>query len=169
MITRSTPARAGWLAIAGVATLILGGCAPASAPSGGPSSGTPVASGPIHTASTPLGEVIVDGAGMTAYVFDNDIAGSGSSACSGACATQWPAITTSSATPEVEGVTGTVGTIDAAGGGKQVTIDGHPLYTYAGDAAPGDTTGQGFGGIWWVVDPSGAEITQSPASDDRGY
>jgi predicted lipoprotein with Yx(FWY)xxD motif len=167
MFTRiqEAPGRAGWLTVIGVATLVLAGCASTPAPS----SGEPATSGPLHTASSPLGQIVVDGAGMTAYVFDNDVAGSGSSACTGACATQWPAITSTSATPEVDGITGAVGTIDAANGRKQVTLNGLPLYTYAGDTAAGDTSGQGFGGIWWVVDPTGAEITEAPATDDRGY
>ncbi|GAA3741110.1 hypothetical protein GCM10022239_16040 [Leifsonia bigeumensis] len=163
--TQRSPRRAGWLAVAGVATLILAGCAPAQEPPGG----APAADGPLHTASTSLGEIIVDGAGMTAYVFDEDVADSGESSCSGSCARLWPAITTDSTTPEVEGVTGTVGTIDAAGGVKQVTINGHPLYTYVGDGAPGDTTGQGYDGTWWVVDASGTKITEAPPTEDRGY
>jgi predicted lipoprotein with Yx(FWY)xxD motif len=105
---------------------------------------------------------------MTAYVFDKDTAGSGVSTCSGACVGMWPAITTDSATPDVEGITGTIGTIELANGSKQVTLDGLPLYTYAGDTAPGDTNGQGVSNVWWVVDSSGAKVTEAP-EQDRGY
>lgn len=147
----------------GLIVFALAGCA-ATAP---PPSTAP-ADGSLHTASSTLGEIVVDGAGMTAYVFDSDTAGSGVSSCSGACASTWPAITTDTATPEVEGITGTIGTIDVANGVKQVTLDGLPLYTYAGDSAPGDVNGQGVSGIWWVVDSAGTKVTEAP-TDDRGY
>ena len=57
------------------------------------------------------------------------------------------------------GVTGTLGTTPGAGGARQLTIAGHPVYTFAGDSAPGQTNGQGkvaFGGLWTVVSPAGA-------------
>jgi predicted lipoprotein with Yx(FWY)xxD motif len=112
----------------------------------------------LATASTSLGTIVVDGRGMTAYVFDKDTRGASSSACTGACATAWPAIESSSPTPSVQGVTGTVGTITGIDGKPQVTLDGRPLYTYALDTKAGDTTGQGYGGVWWVVSPDGKEI-----------
>lgn len=152
------------LAIAGIVALALAGCAPTAPPSADAPSG-----GPLHARSTSLGEIVVNGADMTAYVFDSDIAGSGDSACTGSCVGQWPAITTDSATPVVEGITGTIGTIELANGQKQVTLGGLPLYTYAGDSIPGDTNGQGVSGIWWVVDPSGAKVTEAPPTNDRDY
>jgi predicted lipoprotein with Yx(FWY)xxD motif len=110
---------------------------------------------------------------MTAYVFDKDTAGAGSSTCSGACATAWPAITASSATPTVEGVTGKVGTITGVNGEKQITVNGLPLYTFARDKAAGDVTGQGVGNVWWVLSPSGDKISTpapSPSSSSKpGY
>jgi hypothetical protein len=79
-------------------------------------------------------------------------------------------VTTTSSTPSVKGVTGKVGTIATTGGQKQVTLDGHPLYTYAGDSGAHQTGGQGVMGIWWVVSPSGAKITGSgAASSSSGY
>ena len=59
----------------------------------------------LKTGSTTLGTVVVDGKGLTAYVFDKDTAGSGMSVCSGQCATQWPAIEAGSDHPTVQGVT----------------------------------------------------------------
>lgn len=153
------------LAVLSLALLALAGCASAPTTSGG-STGS---GGAIHTTSNALGDIVVNGKGMTAYVFDNDVADSGSSSCSGACASQWPAITTTDANPSVEGITGKVGTIAVASGAKQVTINGLPLYTYAGDTAPGDTAGQGYGGIWWVIDASGKEITTPAATNNSGY
>lgn len=118
----------------------------------------PATAAALGTASTSLGTIVVDGAGMTAYYFDKDTAGSGTSACTGDCAALWPAITTATATPQVDGVTAEVGTIPTGDGAMQLTLDGRPVYTYAADAAPGDTTGQGVGGIWYVVAPDGSEI-----------
>ncbi|ALE05976.1 hypothetical protein AL755_11680 [Arthrobacter sp. ERGS1:01] len=153
-------------ATASLSVLVLAGCG-TGAGSGG-SGTTPAASAPgtssgLGTAQSTLGTIIVNGQGKTAYVFDKDKAGAGTSACTGPCATLWPAITSTTATPTVTGVTGTVGTISLPNGTKQVTVDGLPLYTYAPDAAAGDVTGQGYGGIWWVVAPTGKKITAAPA------
>jgi Secreted repeat of unknown function len=55
----------------------------------------------------------------------------------------------------------------ARSGGKQVTYNGHPLYRFAGDQKPGDTSGQGinaFGGKWYVLSPSGTQVTSAPSS-----
>ncbi len=95
---------------------------------------------------------------MTAYFFDKDKAGSGTSACTGQCAALWPAITAASGTPSVTGITGTVGTITGVAGGKQITINGRPIYTYAKDTAPGETKGQGVNGVWYVISPAGDEL-----------
>jgi predicted lipoprotein with Yx(FWY)xxD motif len=48
-------------------------------------------------------------------------------------------------------VTGQLGTLTRDDGSKQVTYDGKPLYMYSSDASPGDTNGDGFGGLWHVV------------------
>jgi predicted lipoprotein with Yx(FWY)xxD motif len=112
----------------------------------------------LAIAETSLGEVIVDGTGLTAYYFSNDVADSGTSACEGECLVNWPPITTESETPTVEGVTAEVGTITAADGSLQVTVDGRPIYLFVGDAAPGDVNGQGVQDVWWVIAPDGSEI-----------
>lgn len=112
----------------------------------------------LSTAETSLGTIVVDGKGMTAYYFTKDTKDSGVSACSGDCATAWPAITSTSDTPTVDGVTGTVGTIPAADGGKQITINGMPIYTFAKDMAPGDVNGQGANSVWYVIAPDGTMI-----------
>ena len=145
--------------------LALAGCA-TSAPSA-PSASAPAAGTDATVATTTLGRVVVDGKGMSAYFFDNDKANSGASTCTGQCETIWPAITSKSSTPTVTGITGIVGTITGVAGGKQVTINGRPIYTYAGDKAPGDTNGQGISGIWYVVAPSGDEIKSAAAKS--GY
>lgn len=167
------------LAAASIALVALAGCTASgsggSATTGGSSpstshSATASASDALSTASTSLGTVIVDGKGMTVYVFDKDTQNSGTSACTGACITAWPAVTASSAHPSVSGVTGKVGTIPTPNGGHQVTVDGWPLYTYAGDAAKGDVKGQGLQGVWWVVSPSGTKVTSTSSStSSSGY
>jgi len=124
---------------------------------GGDSGGGHGADDGIATASTSLGTVVVDGKGTTAYFYDEDVKGSGKSSCSGGCAAAWPAIESDAAKPAVSGVTGDVGTITGVDGKLQVTVDGRPIYTYAADAKPGDVTGQGVGGVWYVVNPDGTE------------
>jgi len=120
----------------------------------------------LATADTDLGTVVVDGQGMTVYVFDEDTQGSGASSCSGQCLQAWPAVVADSEHPQVDGVTGEVGTITRDDGTLQVTLEGWPLYLWQGDSAPGDTTGQGVEGVWWVVTPDGTKVTEtaSPAA-----
>ena len=153
------------------ALLALAGCssvgAYSSAPNSNSTASAPTAAGTdAKVATTSLGKIIVDGNGMTAYFYDRDTANSGKSVCTGGCAATWPAITSASATPTVTGITGTVGTIPSS---NQLTINGRPIYTYAQDRAPGATAGQGVGGIWYVISPSGGEIkSAAPAGYSRG-
>jgi len=112
----------------------------------------------LGTAETSLGTVVVDGDGMTAYYLLKDVKDSGTSACSGDCATAWPPITTESDTPTVTGVTGDVGTITGEDGTLQITIDGRPIYTFAQDTAPGDVLGQGVNDVWYAIAPDGSQV-----------
>lgn len=105
---------------------------------------------------------------MTAYVYDKDTANATSSACTGACAAIWTAISSSSTTPKVTGVTGKIATITGVDGGNQVTVNGLPIYTFTGDKAKGDTNGQGVMGIWWALTPSGDKVT-STSGGNSGY
>ena len=153
------------LAGSALAVVALAGCSStttptAASPSPSMSASTaPAASPDAAIASGKLGQIIVDGKGMTAYVWDKDTANSGVSACTGTCATLWSAITTTSATPTVTGITGTVATITGVTGGKQITINGLPIYTFTKDTKPGDTNGQGVLNIWHVLSPAGTKIT----------
>ncbi len=110
---------------------------------------------------------MVDGQGMTVYYYDKDTKGSGTSACEGECTAAWPAVHAASADPEVDGVTGEVGTITGVDGELQVTVDGRPVYTYAADTGPGDVTGQGVNGVWHVVAPDGTEIMDAAPPPGR--
>jgi hypothetical protein len=60
---------------------------------------------------------------------------------------------------------GKFGTIKRASGALQATYKGHPLYTYAGDSAPGQTKGNGLDGTWHVihVNPKG-DVAPAPMS-----
>jgi len=113
--------------------------------------------------SSRYGTIVVDNKGKTVYMFDKDTQGSGASNCSGQCLVAWPPVIADSATPEVDGVTGQVGTITRDDGTVQATLNGWPLYYWKGDAAPGDTTGQGVQGVWWVLTPDGARVTTPPS------
>jgi predicted lipoprotein with Yx(FWY)xxD motif len=112
----------------------------------------------LMVAESSLGEIVVDGEGMTVYVFDNDTADSGESSCAGDCAAAWPAVSPAADEPVVDGVTGEVGTITGTDGNPQLTINGLPVYYFANDSAPGDVNGQGVNGVWWVISPSGEKI-----------
>lgn len=90
--------------------------------------------------------------GMTLYTYSKDTAGV--SNCSGQCAANWPPYTVPSADAvHVSSVfkTADVGTIARADGTLQVTYKGQPLYFYVKDAKPGDTLGDGVGGVWYLV------------------
>lgn len=146
----------------------------AASPGGGASASSSATGGNadgdrLSTGSTSLGTVVVDGQGMTVYFYGQDTKGETASTCTGACAAQWPPVT-SSGTPKVTGVTGTVSTIAWPNGARQVTLDGLPIYTFAGDSAKGDVNGQLVANTWWAVSPAGAKITApAPSSGASGY
>ena len=116
----------------------------------------PVATGPDVLKARTIGGVslLTDARGLTLYWFAPDT--STKSACYGSCAAYWPpVIGTPSAGP---GVTGRLGTITRTDGTKQATYDGHPLYTYIADSAPGSTSGNNInlnGGLWHDVPITG--------------
>jgi predicted lipoprotein with Yx(FWY)xxD motif len=105
------------------------------------------------SSSEELGDFLVGPDGMTVYLFTNDTPGV--SNCSGDCATNWPPLTVGEEeTPTLaEGVPGMVNAITREDGTRQVVYNGWPLYYWAQDTAPGDTTGQGVGEVWFVVSP----------------
>ena len=86
--------------------------------------------------------------GFSLYVFDNDLAVPGTSTCNGGCATSWPPVLVTDG--GASGVAG-LGSILRNDGSVQATYNGRPLYFYSGDTSPGDTNGQGLGGVWWTV------------------
>ena len=165
--------------------------------------------------STDFGPILVDGEGMSLYLFTNDTQDSGTSTCTGDCLIEWPAFTctaggvdngntnantnsnantnanantnsndntnanaNANTNDNTNGTTGTasgcsleemagegvdatlLGTITRDDGSTQVTYNGWPLYYFHEDAAPGDTNGQGVGGVWFLVSPEGEAIEQ---------
>jgi predicted lipoprotein with Yx(FWY)xxD motif len=109
-----------------------------------------------------LGEFLTDAEGMTLYIFSNDVPDSGASVCNDDCAVNWPPFYAEDATLP-EGVPGELTTITRDDGTEQTAYNGMPLYYWVEDQAPGDTTGQGVGDVWWVasVGEAGAEATPS--------
>lgn len=117
----------------------------------------------LKTASSTAGQIVVDGEGKSVYFFTKDVKDSGTSACKDACVAAWPAVTTTTDAPKVEGVTGTTGTINTADGSKQITINGLPIYYFAQDKEPGDILGQGVMDVWYLVNPAGDMIKSAAA------
>src|SRR5437588_6712934 len=114
---------------------------------------TPSSSGPstIKTASLTINgksvTVLTNSQGLTLYYRTSDTA---SSVCSGGCASAWPPVIASSTPSASSSLPGKLGLLSDANG-SQVTYNGHPLYTYSGDSSPGQSNGQGVGGVWFVV------------------
>jgi predicted lipoprotein with Yx(FWY)xxD motif len=125
------------------------------------SSPTAAAAVDLKTASSSEGNMVVDAKGMSVYFFTKDVKDSGTSACMGSCLTLWPPVTSTSATPSAEGITGTVGTITTPDGAKQLTLNGLPLYYFAQDKNPGDILGQGFSNVWYLSNPAGEMIKKA--------
>ena len=108
----------------------------------------------LKTMTSSLGSIVTDGNGMVLYAYLKDTQGAQTSACTGGCAAAWP-MALASATPTLTGVTGAVTMIPTAAGGKQLALNGWPLYYFAKDKAAGDILGQGVGTVWYVLDASG--------------
>jgi predicted lipoprotein with Yx(FWY)xxD motif len=145
------------IAAPAAAGLLLAACS--SSGGSGSSAPVPPATGDAVSAhQTSLGTILVDGRGRTVYVFANDKPNV--STCSGACAADWPPVAAPSPAPtSLPGVNGALSTTTRSDGSHQLTVAGHPVYTFSGDSAAGQTNGQGItlnGGLWTVVSPAGA-------------
>jgi predicted lipoprotein with Yx(FWY)xxD motif len=147
--------------------LLAAACSSAAAApaSSAPAAGSPASASATGTVITTeagsAGAFLTSGSGRTVYLWAKD--GTNMSACSGACAAAWPPVTATGKLTATGGAKASdLGTITRSDGTKQVTYDGHPLYYFVGDSAPDQTSGQGsdsFGAKWWLVAPSGAQIT----------
>jgi len=104
-----------------------------------------------------VGPHLVDGSGMTLYLFANDT--EGQSNCTDACATNWPPMLATGDVALGDGVDpDLVGTAARADGTTQVTYDGMPLYTFVRDTEPGMIAGQGVNDVWFAVSPAGPGV-----------
>jgi predicted lipoprotein with Yx(FWY)xxD motif len=153
------------------AAAVLAACsssATSSSSGGSSSSGSPAAAtaGSLKTATIGGATVLTSASGFTLYSFAPDTPTK--SNCNGACAQNWPPVT---GPATASGVTGTFGTIKRSDGSVQATFDGHPLYTFAGDTAPGQAKGNGLnvaGGLWHEVTTSGTAPAGSSSSGSGG-
>jgi predicted lipoprotein with Yx(FWY)xxD motif len=144
------------LSLATAGLVMTAACGSASG-TGGSVPAPPATGDAVSAQPTSLGTILVDGRGRTVYVFANDK--TNASTCTGACAADWPAVQAPATLPtSLPGVSGALGLTIRSDDGHQLTVAGHPVYTFSGDSAPGQTNGQGVnldGGVWTVVSPSG--------------
>jgi predicted lipoprotein with Yx(FWY)xxD motif len=125
---------------AAVAAAALAACGSSGATSGsssGSSSPAAATSSALNTAQISGARVLTSAKGFTLYSFAPDT--STKSNCNGACAQNWPPV---KGPATASGIKGTFGTIKRSDGSTQATFDGHPLYTFVGDTAPGQERGR---------------------------
>jgi len=109
------------------------------------------AADPAKTMQTSAGDILVAPNGMTLYIFDKDTQGAAMSACTGGCIANWPPFVAASGAM-AEGDYTIVDVTDKDGKAEKMwAYKGMPLYFWKNDAKPGDTTGDGVGGVWHVV------------------
>ena len=141
-------------AAAGVAVLAACSSGGSSASSSSSSSPAAASSSSLKTAKIGSATVLTSAKGFTLYSFAPDTPTK--SNCNGACAAAWPPV---KGPATATGVKGTFGTIKRSDGSTQATFDGHPLYTFIGDKAPGQNKGNGLnaqGGLWHEITTSGS-------------
>jgi predicted lipoprotein with Yx(FWY)xxD motif len=114
----------------------------------------------VAVANSKLGDILVDADGRTLYAFTKDQGDQ--SACSGQCATNWPALTGTATAGDGAQAT-LLSTAMQTDGNSQVTYDGRLLYYFAGDNKPGDINGQGVGNVWFALSASG-DLVKTKAS-----
>ncbi len=106
-------------------------------------------------ADSSLGSILVDGKGMTLYLFTKDTPNT--SNCTGQCLMAWPPLLGKPTAGK--GVDATkLGSFQRADGSTQASYNGWPLYYWQQDAKPGDVTGQDVNGVWYVLDRNGAAV-----------
>jgi predicted lipoprotein with Yx(FWY)xxD motif len=130
------------------------------------SSAAAAATGTVKTATIAGVTVLTNSKGFTLYSFAPDTPTT--SKCNGTCAQNWPPVT---GPVTAAGITGTFGTINRSDGSVQATFDGHPLYTFAGDTAPGQAKGNGLnaaGGLWHEITTSGTAAPAPAGSSSSG-
>jgi predicted lipoprotein with Yx(FWY)xxD motif len=140
----------------------------ATAPSASASASASAAAVGLKTAKVGSVTVLTNAQGLTLYSFAPDT--SAKSVCNGACATSWPPVKPAT----TAAVKSPFATIKRSDGATQLTFHGHPLYTFVGDKAPGQASGNGvnaFGGLWHEAPASGGTVPAGTSSSgsDGGY
>jgi predicted lipoprotein with Yx(FWY)xxD motif len=157
------------LPAAAAAAAVLAACGSSGGSSGsssGSSSPAAASSSSLKTAKIGGATVLTSPKGFTLYSFAPDT--STKSNCNGTCAQNWPPV---KGPATASGVKGTFGTIKRSNGSTQATFDGHPLYTFVGDTAPGQAKGNGLnaaGGLWHEITTSGTASAGSSSSGSGG-
>jgi predicted lipoprotein with Yx(FWY)xxD motif len=149
-----------------VAACSSSGTPSSSSSSGGSSAPATAAAGSLKTAKIASVTVLTSAKGFTLYSFAPDTPTK--SNCNGTCAQNWPPV---KGPATATGVKGTFGTIKRSNGATQATFDGHPLYTFVGDTAPGQDKGNGLnaaGGLWHEITTSGSAPAGSSSSSSSG-
>ena len=132
-----------------------GSSSDSSSSSSSQSAGASPSNQEIKTAKTDLGTFLVDKDGKAVYLFTKD--SPGKSVCEGDCLAAWPAVTGKvSAGAGVDA--SKIGTLKRSDGSTQASYGGWPLYYWVKDKKPGDITGQGVGGVWYLLNPQGKAI-----------
>lgn len=122
-----------------------------------PATTAAAAAATIKAGDTSLGKVAVDATGKTLYLFANDTGTT--SAVPANILTAWPPIKATGTPVAGAGIDASkLGVAMQANGENWVTYGGHVVYMFSGDSAPGDTTGQGLGNVWYVISASGDKI-----------
>jgi predicted lipoprotein with Yx(FWY)xxD motif len=155
------------LVAAALLAAACGGSSPGSGGTSGASSGPASSGSALKTTQISGVTVLTNAKGFTLYWFVPDT--STKSNCNGSCAQIWPPVTGPATAGS--GVTGKLGTITRSDGSTQATYDGHPLYTYTADTAPGQANGNGInasGGVWHEVTASGAAASSASPSSGGG-
>ena len=132
----------------------VGGGTTGGTAGGGQAMPASASSGPaaaLKAETTRAGTILANSRGLTLYYYSADKRDSGTSVCTGGCATAWPPLAAPVKAPAGVRLPGPLGIITRPGGVRQVTINGYPIYTYAGDKAPGQATGNGIEGVWHVI------------------
>lgn len=142
----------------------------AETPATTPAATTAGSTGEVTLADSGLGQILVGGDGHTLYLFEKDTNGDAST-CTGDCAAAWPPLTTKGKPKAGSGVDAAkLTTLTRDDGTTQVAYNGHPLYYYAEDEAPGDTNGNDsdeFGAEWYAMTAAGESVGDDEGGSDE--
>jgi predicted lipoprotein with Yx(FWY)xxD motif len=154
------------------AALVIAACGSSASPGSSGSTTPATSSSALKTMTINGTAVLTNAKGLTLYSFAPDT--STTSKCNGSCAGVWPPV--KGPATAGAGVTGKLATITRTDGSTQATYNGHPLYTYTGDSAPGQANGNNLnisGGVWHEVTASGGAAAPAPShsssSGGNGY